>query len=50
MDVTVPIISNDINKLLRAVLRITVDVNVFSNVIGQISIGDTGYAMVVDAK
>ena len=24
--------------------------NVFSNVIGQISIGDTGYAMVVDAK
>ena len=31
-------------------LRITVDVNVFSNVIGQISIGDTGYAMVVDAK
>ncbi len=50
MDVTVPIISNDINRLLRAVLRITVDVNVFSNVIGQISIGDTGYAMVVDAK
>ena len=50
MDVTVPVISNDINRLLRAVLRITVDVNVFSNVIGQISIGDTGYAMVVDAK
>ena len=50
MDITVPIISNDINKLLRAVLRVSVDVNVFSDVIGQISIGDTGYAMVVDAK
>ncbi len=48
MDITVPIKSNDLNKLLRGALQISVDVNIFSSIIGEITIGQTGYAMVAD--
>lgn len=47
-DIYVPIHTTDIAKNVMGVLHVKLNVDVFSDVIGNISIGETGYAIVVD--
>ena len=47
-DIYVPIHTTDIAKNVMGVLHVKLNVDVFSEVIGNISIGETGYAIVVD--
>lgn len=47
-DIYVPIHTTDIAKNVMGVLHVKLNINVFSKVISNISIGDTGYAIVVD--
>lgn len=47
-DIYVPIHTKDAAKKVMGVLHVKLNVNVFSEVIGSISIGETGYAIVVD--
>lgn len=48
VDIYVPIISKDILKVHKGVIKVTIDIKVFSNVIGKIKIGENGYAFVID--
>lgn len=48
MDVYAPIRTNDMHKVLIGVLQVKLDVSVFSDVVGKIKIGETGYAYVID--
>ncbi len=50
IEIYAPIITNDMNKIVVGALCAVVDVTLFSTVIGQISIGDTGYAFVIDRE
>ncbi len=47
-DIYVPIHTTDIAKNVMGVLHVKLNINVFSKVISNISIGDTGYTIVVD--
>ncbi|MGN0610654.1 MAG: methyl-accepting chemotaxis protein [Ruminiclostridium sp.] len=47
-DIYVPIHTTDIAKNVMGVLHVKLNVDVFSDVISNISIGETGYAIVVD--
>ncbi len=48
VDFYAPIHATDITKSVLAVMYIKIDVKMYSEVIGQITIGETGYAFVVD--
>lgn len=49
MDITVPILSKQANRLpVLGVIKVSLDVSAFSTVVGNISIGETGYAMLID--
>lgn len=48
MDVTAPIMSNGSDKQVNGAVQISVDLSVFSNIIGELTVGQTGYAMVAD--
>ncbi|MCH5325013.1 MAG: methyl-accepting chemotaxis protein [Eubacterium sp.] len=50
LEIYAPILTNDMNKILTGVLYAVIDVTIFSDVVGQIAIGETGYAFVIDSN
>ncbi len=49
IEIYTPIITNDLHKIRVGVFCAVVDIKVFSDVVGQITIGESGYAMVLDS-